>query len=258
MIIINDLTLPADNIVSRDDYFIGVVGDNEYETKLFRLPKIYRKVDISADYVFTLEVENEQGKYIDVLSKTVDDDYIYLTWIIKRHDCIKGSIKVLIKAQSTLNDIVKQSFPMHFECVEGVNATDDAVDIPPSILEQAILEATAQADRAKAEADRVASMLSQFASIKTYVGSTHLPIIMEYLTGGSLVSLAGYVKGTSTSAHMIYLTHTPPQPSNIYNITRLDDYVVATCMVGNVMYSYTFDLVYDHEPVIEIKNILED
>lgn len=257
MIIITDMTLPADNVINKQDYYIGVVGDNDYEFREFRLPRDYHGKDIGDGYTFTLDVENSEGKYINPLMFDVDDEYIYLKWRVKKHDCVKGKIAVQIKATSTTDEVIKQSYPMIFECIQNIDALEAASTIPPDIFEQAVAEATAQADRAKQEADRIAAMMNGFTHIKELVGIEQLPIPMEFLDGGSLASITGYVVGLAGGSEVYELQHPNGQPSSLYYISRDEDMLYATSYIGSVMNILKFDLSGDNQPILETIDLAE-
>ncbi len=139
------------------EYVIGVVGDNGVATRQFEINRYIGDIDLSK-YSATIELEPDGiAPFYDVLSKQVTDDKLILTWEVKKHDvCKAGKVKFnLWFGSNDSEERVYQTHPGTFECIRGIDAENQGEIIPPSIFEQAVIEATKQAGIAKEYAEEV-------------------------------------------------------------------------------------------------------
>lgn len=196
MIQIRDLDLPTTNIVGAQDKTIGTFGDMNFERRIFSIPRIYRNVDISGgDFSFTLQVVNSaEIPYMNVLDKTVTEDTIELTWSVARHDCVVGNIDVSILIQKfdeyeEVNSIIKQTYPMRFVCIEGINAKEFLEKIPPNIFEQAVIQSGVNAQNARIEVDNLKREINELRElIEIVAANTDTVVLTEdiVVTGTSV------------------------------------------------------------------------
>lgn len=136
---------------------IGVVGDNDVAVRQFEIDRYLGEIDLS-EYSATIELQfEEQPPFYDILAKDVSDEKITLTWSIKKHDVAYAG-KLMFNlwfGNSDKEQRVYQTYPDYFECIGGIDAENLGAIIPPSVFEQAVMEATKQAGIAKEYAEDV-------------------------------------------------------------------------------------------------------
>jgi len=164
MILIRNLETQNEITVSQVDKYIGSAGDNMFEERIFVIPYTFKGKDLRDGYTFLLQVRRptETEAFLDLLEvEYVDDkDSIYLRWHIKRHDVeIAGNLDTQLLIANSDNDIVKQTFVRSFFVGESLDATKSAEAIPPDIFEQAVIEATNQAQLAKEYRDETENLI---------------------------------------------------------------------------------------------------
>lgn len=137
--------------ISARDREIGIPGNNMFDIKTIVVPRTLDGHCLD-DYTFVLLLSSADNVFEDYLSKEILDDQIILTWVVLNHAVkIPGNLNVSLKFYH--GEIVKQSNPNYFVVKEGIVLPPIEED-NQSIFDQAVADASNQAEKAKTEANR--------------------------------------------------------------------------------------------------------
>lgn len=122
---------------------LAVKDDNNTMIKVFKINKKIGDIDISNFACWILIQRADGSSYnIPIANKTIEDDYIYVTWIVSRTDCaVPGITLVSIKFGDNETDSIWQTIPAKFEVINSIS--EGNIDpVEPNILEATIIEVT--------------------------------------------------------------------------------------------------------------------
>ncbi len=170
---------------------IACVNDNETSYKEFQIPRYINDIDL-AEYSATIEIQpvnKDEIPYYDLVEKIVNEDNLIIKWIVKSHNT-KDSGKLYFNLHFSKDNItsvpVYQTQKDYFIIAESVNAEQQSEIIPPSIFEQAVTEATKQANIAKDSADIsveakdiVVQKAGQVSVDRDEVNSLHADVVIK-------------------------------------------------------------------------------
>lgn len=124
-------------LFSNNEDYIGTTYDRDSTNRVFRLDRINEdgvdlaKLDFNIDLVYMKDLTSDT----DVLEKTVDDRYVYLTWLISEVTASKaGTIKINLRGKDISGLIKWASFQ------DLVYVSDSGQPITPSEEELSELE----------------------------------------------------------------------------------------------------------------------
>ena len=145
--------------IPESESIIGCCGDNGIEKRQFLMPAVYKGIDIK-NFSFVLKVQPVNIRHIayyNELKKAILEDFIVLTWEIKKHDLVEsGKLKVQLCVLNT-EGVKLNSYTGVFTVKNSIPASQmQGAIIPPTIFEQAVAstnQAVAKVENALSEAN---------------------------------------------------------------------------------------------------------
>lgn len=202
--------------MTQEERFIGITGENNMETREFRIDRMYNGVDLAtlACFMEVVPINLETAPYINILTTITEPTQLRIIWEVQAHDLVNsGKLEFDLKFVSPeyvptegtkVEDeyIIFQTHRDYFRIGEdAINAVAFAQDIAPPALEQAIAKATQQAniagEHARMTTEQVAQAEEQYRAIMQAADE------MQELTETALDAVADGIRVITTGVAQV-------------------------------------------------------